>query len=110
MEHVDGHTLVFAERGRFHPDGGAALAFRNVFRWRREGGRIHLAHLRHGPDRPVALFTLAPRDALTWASESDHRCGDDRYRAQMGLEEGGIRVRWRILGPSKDETLDYRYG
>nr|WP_163503795.1 DUF6314 family protein [Halomonas socia] len=107
----DADGLRFHEQGRFRLDrGGAAVAFRNVYRWALHDDRLGLYHERRGKAHAVWLFDLvsaAEGDGLV--ARDDHLCGDDRYSARLTLHDDGVDLDWRISGPRKDERLYYRY-
>ncbi|SDL08724.1 hypothetical protein SAMN05192555_102371 [Franzmannia pantelleriensis] len=107
----DPDGLRFHEQGRFRLDqGGAEVAFHNVYRWSLHNDHIGLYHERRGKEHAVWLFNLiaAPGgDALV--AHQAHLCGDDQYTAKLTLRDAGIDLDWQISGPRKDERLYYRY-
>jgi hypothetical protein len=103
-------VLIFNESGVWQPTGGGRISFRNVFRWRRLGlEAVRLEHLRYGADHPVYLFDLMSGADGVWTSVSPHCCRDDCYRAILEVEGVDIVLRWSVTGPSKQETIEYRY-
>lgn len=98
------------EQGQFWAqEAGRALAFRNVYRWRRTSDALLLAHERFGAAAPVALVALVAAGPQTLVSRQNHHCGQDRYRATLTLCAQGFVLDWHITGPAKDEHLRYRY-
>ncbi len=103
-------VLRWAARGRWDGSGRTALAFRSAYEWRRREARLHLAHLRLGPDHPVPLVELVPSaEAGVLASVRPHRCGRDRYAARLIAGAGAVELHWRIIGPAKNIHLQQRY-
>lgn len=106
-------VLVFEERGHWQAaaPGREPTAFRNVFRWSAlPSGALRLEHLRHGPDRPVYLFDMAPTAEGPWREIEAHQCAADRYAATLVCEGPLLRVGWTIAGPRKREAIHYTYG
>lgn len=102
-------ALLFQERGVWQ--GNQNIAFSNVFRWTldRQTGLISLEHLRLGPSAPVFLFHLAPTDSHMMASVEAHLCEKDAYLAQAVWDSHSIRLHWRVIGPQKNEEMEYYY-
>lgn len=107
----NGHTLLFNEKGKWKTKQGDDVDFSNSFRWTldRDAGVIALEHLRHGVDRPVFLFHLTPTGKHSLASIDSHLCGGDTYFGQVQFDKYGMRLNWRIIGPKKNEEIDYTY-
>ena len=84
------------------------LPFRNVYRWTLNDDQISLSHLRFGIDRPVFLIDLAPAQDRLCAVEP-HPCGDDRYDAQLSIQNDVLLLEWTVTGPAKDERLRHAY-
>lgn len=104
-------TLVFQERGSWIVDLRQTMAFSNTFRWTldRDAGMVSLEHLRLGPNAPVFLFHLAPTGSNLLASVESHLCEEDAYLAQVVWDRHSIRLSWRVIGPRKNEEMEYHY-
>ena len=104
-------VLVFQEKGSWQGKQGGELNFSNVFRWTfdRSSGVISLEHLRRGADHPVFLFHLAPSGKNSLASVDSHLCEGDTYFGQILFDHYGLRLNWRVIGPKKNEEIDYYY-
>lgn len=104
------NILIFSERGAWIAENGQETNFSNIFRWTfdRYGGKISLEHLRFGVDQPVFLFHLVPRGEYLESLDS-HFCGEDSYFGQLKLKQKSIQLTWRIIGPKKNERLEYQY-
>jgi Family of unknown function (DUF6314) len=100
--------LIFKERGTWQSEGGALMSFSNVFRWTLLERIISLEHLRQGPAYPVFLFNLAPSDNSLRSAQC-HLCKEDTYSAQMHFANPGFYLHWHVLGPKKNEKIDYTY-
>ncbi|MBA3237252.1 MAG: winged helix-turn-helix transcriptional regulator [Parachlamydiaceae bacterium] len=108
---VDSNVLIFNERGTWQSNEGTQMAFSNVFRWTldRKAGLISLEHLRRGPDHPVFLFNLTPTGKNSLSPLDSHLCAGDTYFGQIHFDQQGLRLNWRVIGPSKNEEMDYYY-
>jgi len=105
------HTLLFHERGSWVSEDNKQFEFSNVFRWSRRltDGVINLEHLRFGAQNPVFLFSLVPMDGNTLESMEAHACNEDSYFGQLRCDKHFIQLNWRIIGPKKNEEIDYLY-
>jgi hypothetical protein len=104
-------VLVFHERGSWQVKQGQDISFSNTFRWTldRDAGMISLEHLRLGPDQPVFLFHLTPTGNNLLASVDSHLCEEDVYLATVPWDRHSIRLNWRVIGPNKNEEMEYCY-
>ncbi|HEY2811697.1 MAG TPA: DUF6314 family protein [Rhabdochlamydiaceae bacterium] len=111
IEKQSANTLIFQEKGVYQGKQGLEVSFSNVFRWTldRSAGVISLEHLRRGPDHPVFLFHLAPSGKSSLSSIDSHLCEGDTYFGQIHFDNHGLRLSWRVIGPKKNETIDYYY-
>lgn len=107
----EGNALLFNEKGSWQNREGVEMKFSNVFRWTldRSAGVISLEHLRRGPDHPVFLFHMAPSGNHALSSVDSHLCDGDTYFGQIHLDKYGLRLNWRVIGPKKNEEIDYFY-
>lgn len=105
------NILIFNEKGMWQNKEGIEVSFSNVFRWSldRNAGVISLEHLRRGADHPVFLFHLAPSNKNSLSSVDSHLCGGDTYFGQIHFDQTNLRLNWRVIGPKKNETIDYYY-
>jgi len=104
-------VLIYNEKGIWLNKQGDQMNFTNVFRWTldRHAGVISLEHLRRGLDHPVFLFHLAPTHAHSLSSVDSHLCEEDTYFGQIHLNSNSLRLNWRVIGPKKNEEIDYYY-
>lgn len=104
-------SLVFVEQGQWLHVAEKPIDFTNHLRWSidRAAGLIALEHLRYGADRPVFLFHLSPSGPYTLQSIDSHLCLEDCYFGRIEFTSQHIRLLWRILGPRKNEILQYVY-
>ncbi len=111
VKKVDAHTLLFQEKGSWTSEDNKQFAFSNVFRWtlHTHEGAIRLEHLRFGIQNPVFLFALVPMDEHTLESLDAHLCKEDSYFGQLRCDKHFIQLNWRIIGPKKNEEIDYLY-
>ncbi|MBS0615211.1 MAG: winged helix-turn-helix transcriptional regulator [Verrucomicrobia bacterium] len=105
------NVLIFHEKGKWQNPEGREIDFTNAFRWTLDvlSGVISLEHLRHGHSRPVFLFHLAPASAHSLSSIDSHLCGGDIYFGQIFCDRHSLRLKWRVIGPKKNEEMDYFY-
>lgn len=105
------NILIFTEKGSWQDRLGQEISFSNVFRWTldRFAGIISLEHLRRGLNSPVFLLHLAPTSKHTLSSVDSHLCEGDTYFGQIHLDPYTIRLNWRVIGPKKNEEIDYYY-
>lgn len=104
-------TLVFHEKGSWKSESGQEIGFSNTFRWtlNKSEGIISLEHLRRGWNHPVFLINLTPSSSQTLTSVDSHLCAEDLYFGQISFDRHCLHLNWRIIGPKKNETLDYFY-
>ncbi len=105
------NILIFNEKGTWKNKQGTEVNFSNVFRWTldRYAGVISLEHLRRGIDNPVFLFHLAPTSRHLLSSVDSHLCEGDTYFGQIHFDSNSLRLNWRVIGPKKNEEIDYYY-
>lgn len=105
------NILIFSEKGSWQGEQGEEISFSNVFRWTFDSfaGMISLEHLRRGLSNPVFLLHLAPTSKHTLSSVDSHLCEGDTYFGQIHLDRYTIRLNWRVIGPKKNEEIDYYY-
>lgn len=105
------NILIFNEKGSWQGDQGGVVSFSNIFRWTldRSRGVIALEHLRRGPDHPVFLFHLAPSGEQSLLSVDSHLCEGDTYFGQIHFNQHNLRLNWRVIGPKKNEEINYFY-
>lgn len=105
------NIIIFNEKGAWTSREGKEFRFTNVFRWSLDSFQnlIMLEHLRFGADQPVFLFHLAQVDEETLESVSSHVCKEDTYLGQVRCHDHFVKLNWRIIGPKKNEEIDYIY-
>lgn len=105
------NTLIFNEKGTWRGKQEGEVSFSNIFRWNldRHAGVISLEHLRQGPNHPVFLFHLAPSGKHSLSSVDSHLCEADTYFGQIHFDRYSLRLNWRVIGPKKNEEIDYFY-
>lgn len=95
--------------GRFVKTRICRLAIPFVGLWIEKTGMLSLEHLRLGPNAPVFLFHLAPTGNNLLASVDSHLCEEDASLAQVVWDRHSIRLSWRVIGPLKNEEMQYHY-
>ncbi len=104
-------VLIFHEKGLWKGLQGEETNFNNIYRWTfdKDKGLISLEHLRLGLNRPVFLFNLAPSGIQGLKSIDAHLCDGDTYFGQIYFNFHSLRFNWRIIGPHKNEEIEYYY-
>lgn len=104
-------TLLFNEKGKWQNPEGQEIDFSNSFRWTldRQTGLISLEHLRRGKNHPFFLFHLAPSGPHSLSSINSLLCAEDNYFGQIFFDRYSLRLNWRVIGPNKNEEIDYYY-
>jgi len=105
------NTLIFNEKGSWLNSHGTEFIFSNILRWTLDPQErvISLEHLRRGVNHPVFLVDLAPSSKHSLTSLDSHLCGADTYFGQLHLDNHCLRLNWRVIGPKKNEEIDYFY-
>jgi len=104
-------VLIFHEKGTWQGKSGKEMNFSNVFRWTLDSisAMISLEHLRHGLHQPVFLFHLSPSGRHALSSVDSHLCEGDTYFGKIFCDQQCLRLHWRVIGPKKNEEIDYYY-
>lgn len=107
----DSNRLIFHEKGEWQDKQGISVNFSNAFRWTLDldASGVSLEHLRYGVGRPVFLVYLTPSGKHSLLSVDAHLCGKDAYFGQIHFDRDSLQLNWRVVGPKKNEELDYCY-
>ena len=105
---LDKHTLIFTEQGSWKSINGSDFKFKNIYKWMLGKNSISVSHLRQGPEFPVFLGELIPHGDILQSS-SPHICIKDKYSASLTAVGSNLSLVWRVLGPSKNERIEYLY-
>lgn len=105
------NVMIFNEKGNWKNKQNNETNFSNIFRWTfdRHAGMISLEHLRRGLNNPVFIFHLTPSGNHALKSVDSHLCGGDTYMGKIHFDSHTLRLNWRVIGPKKNEELDYYY-
>ena len=57
--------------------------------------------------QPVYLFDLAFVEAMRMQSIEPHVCDKDLYTAQLVIMDKHLNIDWSVIGPSKNDTIEY---
>lgn len=108
---IGNNLLIFKEKGTWQGKQGIDVNFSNTFRWAldRHAKMVSLEHLRYGFEHPVFLFYLTPSGKHSLSSVTPHICGNDTYFGQIHFDNDKLGLNWKVIGPKKDEELDYDY-
>lgn len=103
--------MIFNEKGAWIAKQGEEIGFNNTFRWvlDRHAGMISLEHLRLGTNHAAFLFHLAPTGTNILASLESHLWEEDTYLAHVFWDIHSVRLMWRVIGPKKNEEIEYFY-
>jgi hypothetical protein len=105
------NVLIFHEKGCWKGENGHELDFSNTFRWTidRLASMVSLEHLRRGMNHPVFLFHLIPIGSNALECIDSHLCGGDTYFGKIAFDANFLQLHWRIIGPKKNEEINYYY-
>ena len=103
------NQIVLNAQGRWTQSDHSTIEFTNSYRFTFDQGSISLEHLRLGVLRPVFLFFLRPVSKNCLASEEGHDCNEDQYFGRLYLDKNGLNLKWRVLGPSKNQEINSHY-
>ncbi len=111
IKKINERELLFHERGSWQTQSEDSLDFSNTFRWTLDEAHqfIALEHLRFGPNKPIFLFNLIPIDQQLLESINSHVCDKDTYFGKICCDDHFIKLNWRVIGPKKNEHIDYIY-
>lgn len=111
VRQINDNVIIFDENGSWTSREGQEINFTNTFRWSldRFQSLMTLEHLRFGERNPVFLFHLTQVDHETLQSVSSYICNEDTYLGQLRCVNHSIKLNWRIIGPKKNEEIDYIY-
>ena len=103
--------INFLESGQWLTSQHKKLEFTNHYRWTKNTDKnyIVLEHLRYGKNNAVNLAHLLRDGNSTWKSAEPHRCNEDLYSVVIGLNKKNIEMKWRIVGPKKNQTIITKY-
>lgn len=111
IKKISKDKIIFEEHGFWFKEKSAQQAFHNSYQWTLDHKMdlITLEHLRYGEKRAVFLFHLTSNYPKTLESVDSHLCGEDTYLGNIIFSSKSIDFSWRIIGPSKNHTLNYQY-
>ncbi|QLE79598.1 hypothetical protein FLM55_07565 [Francisella sp. Scap27] len=103
--------ILFKEDGFFKLDiSSQQTKISNEYIWKQiSPNKIKLSHARFGYENTVTLFNLIKISETIWQSEEAHVCVDDLYSAKLEITSNAIKLEWDIVGPKKDECIEYIY-
>lgn len=107
----ENNSLIFTEQGQWKQEQGQTHNYSNRFRWTwdRLEGMLSLEHLRLGENHPVFLFHLIPTENNLLESVHSHLCGEDTYFGWLNFNPLFLQLKFRTIGPRKNEELEYIY-
>lgn len=109
--HEGEQVLIFYEKGSWKDQNGQDIDFSNVYRWTLDVKTkvISLEHLRRGNNHPVFLFHLALDGPNSLSSIDSHLCNGDAYFGKVISDPQSLRLKWRVIGPKKNEEIETYY-
>lgn len=104
-------VILFHEKGVWRGRNHEEISFSNGFRFTidRSHCLLSIEHIRRGVENPVFIFHLAPSGKQKLTSIDSHFCTPDAYFGQMSYDENTLKLSWRVIGPRKNEEIDYYY-
>lgn len=111
IHRVASHSVIFKEEGNWTSHEGNQFDFKNALRWTWHGSKplLILEHLHYGPEHPIVLFELKPMSQTQFEVVQPFFCKKDTYLADLYCDHHFIQLHWRILGPRKNEEINYIY-
>ncbi len=108
---IENNKIFFKEEGSFSLENiTKPTNIFNEYIWTRlSEDKLKLSHARFGCKNTVTLFYLINLSDTVWQSEEDHVCVEDLYSAKLEITRNSIKLKWNIVGPKKDETIEYSY-
>ncbi len=108
---VGDNVLHYYEKGSWHNKDGKVFDFTNAYRWTLDTVTkvLSLEHLRRGINNPVFLFHLAPDGPNSLSSIDSYLCAGDAYYGKVIAETQSVRLKWRAIGPKKNEEMEVYY-
>ena len=98
---------LFTEQGYYSTPHHQKLKTHNQFWWQYNEFVIQISHLRY--QKPVSLVELRNVNNGNWLTTKPYLCGQDLYTAELMLTRKGFTLNWIIIGPHKNERLNYHY-
>jgi hypothetical protein len=107
----ENNKLIFTEQGQWKEGQGQTHNYSNRFcwTWNRLEGMLSLEHLRFGENHPIFLFHLIPTENNLLESLHSHLCGEDTYFGWLNFNSLFLQLKFRTIGPKKNEELEYVY-
>ena len=108
---VASRSIIFKEQGSWTSHEGKQFDFKNALRWTWHTSQAlcTLEHLHYGPDHPIVLVEFKPTSHMQFEVVQPFLCTPDTYLAHLYCDPHFIQLHWRILGPRKNEEIDYIY-
>jgi hypothetical protein len=104
-------SLIFIEQGSWSGEQEQTHNYYNSFRWTWNPHELMLSleHLRRGEHQPVFLFHLAPNDTYDLQSLHSHQCGEDSYFGWLKYSPLFLQLKFKTMGPKKNEEIECIY-
>lgn len=113
--HGSGNVLVttyqdgwlFTEQGYYLTSHHKKIKTNNKLHFQHNELDLKISHLRY--QKPVSLVELRNANNGYWLTINPYLCGQDNYTAELMLTPKGFILNWNIIGPHKNERLNYQY-
>ena len=110
VDTCSGKIIHLFEKGQFCSDcSDSSFPFSNTFKLVCQSDTIAFYHERFGAQNPVWLFDLVAISHNTLINKAVHQCVQDQYTVLITLNEKDIEMQWNIIGPRKNEKINYHY-
>ncbi|HVX87982.1 MAG TPA: DUF6314 family protein [Gemmatimonadales bacterium] len=111
IDRPDPFVIEWEERGSWRNEEGRETPYHDRLRWtlHAPAGVVSLHHLRQGEARPVHLADLRADGEDRFVPLLPHLCASDTYLADLHALAEGVRITWRVSGPTKSYSLVREY-
>lgn len=98
---------LFTEQGYYSTPHHQKIKTNNKLHFQNNGLDLKVSHFRY--QKPVSLVELRNENNGDWLTIKPYLCGQDNYTAELMLTPNGFILNWHIIGPHKNERLNYQY-
>ena len=102
------NEIVLLERG-FWEKGEEKISFTNRVQFVLKDSSLFVYHLRYEKNSSRFLVELIETEPNLLSTKEPHLCNRDCYVAKMSIQRDSLFLGWKILGPSKDQEICFRY-
>jgi hypothetical protein len=105
----DENSIIFKEKGFWNINRGPRVTFRNAYQWSVLENTLSLARYGYDMSSPNPLVDFEFSEGPEWLNISPYICGRDTYDATLRWSDKSLQLLWIVIGPKKDQTVEYLY-